>query len=216
MFFRRAATEEAPLPVRGKLPLAGFFRICVPDEDIYYDPATHQVMQMAHPAPGVWGYRVHPVPKEVRSLPQLLEFVEKTLELERETGKAPEETTIILQAPLRLLDLWEKAPILFPGEKDRVTVGREVGSDLTFPDSPRRSYMARRQAEFYREENQWYVMDLNSTNKTRVNGVVLEPMTRKLLTTGDEIQFADLEPLYFGHVPPWKRKLDPEVTAFDF
>ena len=36
----------------------------------------------------------------------------------------------------------------------------------------------------------WYIRDLQSTNGTKVNNVLLEPHRRKLLRTGDEIKLA--------------------------
>lgn len=41
--------------------------------------------------------------------------------------------------------------------------------------------------------NQWFIKDLNSTNKTFINAVVIEPDKEFLIKAGDKIKFADQE-----------------------
>ena len=55
----------------------------------------------------------------------------------------------------------------------------------------------RRQAMFIRERGRWHLMDLNSTNKTYLNGEALKPYILEPLAPGDEIRFANQDPICF-------------------
>lgn len=69
-------------------------------------------------------------------------------------------------------------------------IGR--GPDLDIPIAE--SSVARRHAylEYRTDENGWYVRDLSSKNRTRLNGEVLEPGTPYRLTSGDQLTFANV------------------------
>ena len=67
-------------------------------------------------------------------------------------------------------------------EKQIATVGRSSDSTITFVDSN----VSRHHAELRPTPNGWVVIDLGSTNGTKVNGT---KVTERLLSRGDEITF---------------------------
>lgn len=78
--------------------------------------------------------------------------------------------------------------------KRQVIVGSErVGSDI-WVDS---DSVSMRHAEFFYEEDKWYVRDLNSENGTWLNGKQMEKDVKYLLYKGDEIDFAHEKKVYF-------------------
>ena len=58
-------------------------------------------------------------------------------------------------------------------ELKKITVGRESSSDIMIPQA----LISRKHAEFYVENDQLYVKDLNSTNGTFVNGTGIKAPT---------------------------------------
>jgi hypothetical protein len=71
-----------------------------------------------------------------------------------------------------------------PLEGNRVVVGR--GSDCDIPlDDPT---VSRRHAAIVRRGDEWWVVDLESTNGTQVNG---EPTAEQRLRAGDRIEFGE-------------------------
>jgi pSer/pThr/pTyr-binding forkhead associated (FHA) protein len=81
--------------------------------------------------------------------------------------------------------VWERPggpPVEFPLEGDAVEVGREEGVAIRV-DEP---LVSRRHARLERRPDGWVVVDLDSTNFTRVNG---ERVRREqLLAHGDELR----------------------------
>lgn len=56
--------------------------------------------------------------------------------------------------------------------------------------------VSRIHAEVVQEENQIYIMDMNSKNGTYVNGIRLSPYEKKILRPQDKVRFADMEYIY--------------------
>lgn len=71
-------------------------------------------------------------------------------------------------------------------------VGRDVEVSDIVVDEP---LVSRRHARLERREGRWYVVDLASTNATRVNGGVVSEWP---LTPGDELRFARARCLFLG------------------
>ncbi len=77
--------------------------------------------------------------------------------------------------------------------KDIVLLGRESVPDSIFPeidltpDDPE-GYVSRRHAQIQRQDKQYTIIDLNSTNGTFVNNKRLAKDTPHPLTSGDEIR----------------------------
>ena len=88
-----------------------------------------------------------------------------------------------MSAEARLV--WERPggpPVEFPLEGDAVEVGREEGVAIRV-DEP---LVSRRHARLERRPDGWVVVDLDSTNFTRVNG---ERVRReRVLAHGDELR----------------------------
>ncbi len=68
----------------------------------------------------------------------------------------------------------------YPLDKDRVTVGRMIGSDLALPDHT----VSRSHAELLRTREGWQIADLKSRNGTRVNDKLIRKAS---LSPGDVI-----------------------------
>ena len=77
--------------------------------------------------------------------------------------------------------------LIFSGP--RVRIGRSRDNDVTLPEleSPRSSAY---HAEARLEDGEWWIVDLESTNGTLLNGA---PITRAQLSAGDRISFGDLD-----------------------
>jgi pSer/pThr/pTyr-binding forkhead associated (FHA) protein len=71
----------------------------------------------------------------------------------------------------------------FPLAAEVLTVGRDDGADILV-DEP---LVSRHHARIERRDGRYFVIDLGSTNRTRVNGAAV--VERELLD-GDEVRFA--------------------------
>jgi pSer/pThr/pTyr-binding forkhead associated (FHA) protein len=82
--------------------------------------------------------------------------------------------------------VWEKADgsrVDFPLARDVLVVGRDDDADIQV-DEP---LVSRAHARLERRGQAWFVLDLGSTNYTRVNGDVV---AERELRHGDEVKFA--------------------------
>jgi adenylate cyclase len=73
----------------------------------------------------------------------------------------------------------------------RVTVGRDAGNDLVIADESRS--LSRFHARLEHDGRQWTIVDVGSTNRTRVNGELLEPQAPHALADGDSILLGNFE-----------------------
>jgi pSer/pThr/pTyr-binding forkhead associated (FHA) protein len=97
-----------------------------------------------------------------------------------------------VSVPARLV--WERpdgARVEFPLEAEGLVVGRDAGADIVVEEA----LVSRRHARIERRSDAWYVVDLDSTNLTRVNG---EAVRERQLVHGDEVRFARARCLFFG------------------
>ena len=88
----------------------------------------------------------------------------------------------------RLVNIMDDSEFSLDG--DFVTIGRETGSNIEISAS----YISRRQAEIFKENNRWYVEDFGSITKTTVNGERIYSPTQ--LRDGDVIKIGDFAFLY--------------------
>lgn len=82
--------------------------------------------------------------------------------------------------------VWQRAdgaPVEFPLASPRMIVGRDEGADIRV-DEP---LVSRAHARIERRGDDFFVVDLGSTNLTRVNGDVVG---ERRLENGDEVRFA--------------------------
>ena len=87
-------------------------------------------------------------------------------------------------APARLV--WTRADgesVEFPLLRDVITVGRDPEADVRV-DEP---LVSRNHARIERRNGRFFVLDLGSTNRTRVNGTAV---SERELADGDEVRFA--------------------------
>ncbi len=88
--------------------------------------------------------------------------------------------------------------IILPADKSEYVIGREDPVSNIFPEIDLTSYggeaggVSRQHAKIVRVGQQWTVIDLNSTNHTRVNGVRIEPQTPTNISDGTTLQFGKL------------------------
>jgi len=88
-------------------------------------------------------------------------------------------------------------PELLIGRVDEIS-GVYPDVDLT-PHGGEEAGVSRRHARLIREGNAWFVVDLNSTNGTFVNGIELQPKTRASLSDGDRLTLGELEVIIHIH-----------------
>jgi pSer/pThr/pTyr-binding forkhead associated (FHA) protein len=103
--------------------------------------------------------------------------------------------------------VWQRvgtAAVEFPLTGDVHQVGRDAEVSDLVVDEP---LVSRRHARLERREGRWYVVDLASTNATRVNGGVV---TEWPLNPGDELRFARARCLFLG---PEGMPAEPEQRA---
>lgn len=89
------------------------------------------------------------------------------------------------QAPQNWL-VWQRpdgVEVRFPLEGESLTVGRDETADIRV-DEP---LVSRAHARIERQDEGFRLVDLGSTNLTRVNGEVVQ---QRLLHHGDEVRFA--------------------------
>jgi len=82
--------------------------------------------------------------------------------------------------------VWERADgtaVEFPLDREVMVVGRDETADIAI-DEP---LVSRNHARIEQRAGQHYVLDLGSTNLTRVNGQVV---AERALADGDQLQFA--------------------------
>ena len=90
-------------------------------------------------------------------------------------------------SPLLLLGINTPASAIYLVDKSAFIIGRADTCDaiMSFSDE-----IGREHAKIERKANEYVIMDLNSTNKTFLNGYMLEPGVPQPLHPGDRIMFA--------------------------
>ncbi len=86
------------------------------------------------------------------------------------------------------------------------TIGRAEGNDIMLPDGAASSHHAVLNVN---ETGDFTVTDLESTNKTMVNGRAIQTSP---LQHGDKLVFGDIEALYESEIPASGRYIDDQVT----
>ena len=76
-------------------------------------------------------------------------------------------------------------PFSVPIKWSNYVIGRSLDADLVVPQTA--PYVSSRHAEIQRTPLGFAVVDLNSSNGTRINGVLLEPLQPKSVQDGDVI-----------------------------
>jgi pSer/pThr/pTyr-binding forkhead associated (FHA) protein len=82
--------------------------------------------------------------------------------------------------------VWERSDgsrVEFPLEKGPLVVGRDEAADICIAEP----LVSRTHARIERRQEDYFIVDLASTNLTRVNGAAV---TEQPLRDGDEIRFA--------------------------
>lgn len=75
--------------------------------------------------------------------------------------------------------------------KDKDLLGRSEGPHAQHLENFK--FISRQHATILMKSGNWYITDLGSTNRTKVNGVLLEPNTDCQIKKGDRITLADQE-----------------------
>ncbi|MGQ9479987.1 FHA domain-containing protein [Chloroflexus sp.] len=104
----------------------------------------------------------------------------------------------ILPTPKACLVLADGSEITLALGKSEYIIGREDPVSNIFPEIDLTPYggesggVSRQHAKIVHVGNQWSIVDLNSTNHTRVNGQRIEPQTPTLISDGTKLQFGRL------------------------
>ena len=69
-------------------------------------------------------------------------------------------------------------------DKNEVTIGRVQGNDIILP----KGNVSKRHSRIVLKDGRFIVVDLKSTNGTKVNGVKIEPYAPVTLSAGDQIE----------------------------
>ena len=77
---------------------------------------------------------------------------------------------------------------IYPLKQDEIIIGRSPSCDICIDDL----YMSSQQAQLWREDGEWYLADMGSTNGTFVNGEKLDEDC-VALDSGDRIRMGQLE-----------------------
>jgi pSer/pThr/pTyr-binding forkhead associated (FHA) protein len=91
-----------------------------------------------------------------------------------------------------LEDLGKELPL--PTDKREIIIGREDPISGIFPEIDLTPYggesggVSRQHARLSREDGQWTITDLNSTNYTRVDGTRIDPSVPVPIKDGSRIQ----------------------------
>ncbi len=111
----------------------------------------------------------------------------------------PIATPIVSPPPVTArLVLADGSEIVLPPGKSEYIIGREDPVSNIFPEIDLTPYggelggVSRQHAKIVHIGNQWSIVDLNSTNHTRVNGQRIEPQTPIPLSDGTKLQFGRL------------------------
>ena len=111
----------------------------------------------------------------------------------------PIATPIVSPPPVTArLVLADGSEIILPPGKSEYIIGREDPVSNIFPEIDLTPYggelggVSRQHAKIVHIGNQWSIVDLNSTNHTRVNGQRIEPQTPTPLSDGTKLQFGRL------------------------
>jgi len=108
------------------------------------------------------------------------------------------EVMSINQPNLKLIVNHTGEEILLP-EKDEVIIGREDPVSAIFPDVDTTAYggdedgVSRKHARIFRENDSYFVEDLNTTNASFLNKTKLAPETPSILNDGDELMLGRLK-----------------------
>ncbi len=114
---------------------------------------------------------------------------------------------------LIVIDCRTREEKVYALEQDQVTIGRHPDCDIALVDNA----ISRRHAEIVYDRHDYYLVDLESGNGTRLNGKTLHPNERYLLRTHDTILIEPFE-LHFlerGANEPEANHFDDEVTDTD-
>jgi rRNA maturation endonuclease Nob1 len=110
------------------------------------------------------------------------------------------EAEVVSTGPyLEIVDSGAHIPLvvqdeLLIGRMDEVS-GVEPDVDMT-PHKGMEGGVSRRHAKLLHEEGQWFVVDLDSTNGTYLNGTELQPQVRHELNDGDGIGLGEVEAVF--------------------
>lgn len=123
------------------------------------------------------GFRAVSVPESVKTFGEMILFLART-----------ENLIPNLPEPLKLLRAAEKESMCFYSTP--VILGRSPTCSISFRDN---RYVSRNHAEFFYESGQWHIRDLDSRNRTYLNGTALNPFEATALREGDMITLAKQE-----------------------
>lgn len=112
-----------------------------------------------------------------------------TGEVEAASMEAEFQTQPPVECPYLKIHWPDSMTNFFPLRKNVVLLGRDPECDLAFP--ARLRFISNQHAEIQQTDNGFNIVDLNSTNGTRVNNQLIEPGTPASLPDGSVIRIGD-------------------------
>lgn len=148
----------------------------------YYEPQPEPVPQPA-PAPQPY-YEQQPAPNSYYG-------TQPVTVGETEVLRQPQETTVLKPQPLiptiRLIRIKDNAVIMI--DRPQFRIGRDPGvADYIITDN---TAVGRQHADIVQHGGEYFVVDLNSTNHTYVNGCQVCPGSEYPLQNGDQLMLGD-------------------------
>jgi len=93
-------------------------------------------------------------------------------------------------------------------DQKRITIGRGEANDLVLKDPGR--VVSTKHAELHAREGAWVLLDVGSTNGTRLNGVRVTPRQEYSLRDGDHLGLGPYEVVYHA----WQAQSFPEIEQY--
>jgi len=114
---------------------------------------------------------------------------------------APEPTSVIgskeLQETKVTLKLTSSGQQISTDGDDELVIGRAHKNSVPdidlAPHGGTKAGVSRKHSRLLREDNQWFIEDLGSTNGTFVNGTKISPHQKTALKKGDKLRFGQIE-----------------------
>lgn len=97
---------------------------------------------------------------------------------------------------------------VFPIKNSKISIGREMDNDLVIHGAA----VSRQHAEIKFEDEQYILVDLDSTSGTFVNGIQI---TESTLNSGDSIMLADTPIVFVDDAPPISRNASMPTGSLD-
>jgi len=125
------------------------------------------------------------------------DLIEARYKLRRSEATAVLDDSETFTKPKATLKLASNGQQIFSGDRSELTVGRahkKSTPDIDLaPHGGTKAGVSRQHGRLLRENDQWYLEDLGSTNGTFLNGTKIAPHQKTAIKKGDKLRFGQIE-----------------------